>query len=58
MLVVAQHIVTQPAIFVKEYQILGRFLKLTLPRFSRAPGEDAYEFVVTCNNKIYNFRPS
>lgn len=34
--------------------MLGRFLKLTLSRFSKALGQDAYEFLVFSEDKLSN----
>lgn len=34
--------------------ILGRFLKLNLPRFFGAPSGDAYKFIVSYEDRLYN----
>lgn len=33
---------------------MGRFIRLGPPRFSGAPGEDAYEFLVSCQERLHN----
>lgn len=40
--------------YVGKQKILGRFFRLTPPRFSGASGEDAYEFWVSCEDRLYN----
>lgn len=54
MLVVAQLVVTQPTMSVEKLRMLGRFLRLTPPEFSRAPGYDALNFVTTYEYKLHN----
>lgn len=34
--------------------MLGRFLRLDLPRFSGVASEDAFEFLIVCKNRICN----
>lgn len=46
--------VVEPAVLAKDQKMLGRFLTLALPRFSSIPGEDAYEFLIFCENKLHN----
>lgn len=53
-LVVFCLIVVQPAMSTKDQKILGRFLRLTLPRFSVVPTEDIFGFLIVCEDKIHN----
>lgn len=38
----------------KGQKMLGRFFRLTLTRFSKAPSEDTYVFLVTCEDRLCN----
>lgn len=37
---VTQSVFTQSTMFIVEHKMLGRFLRLNLPRFFSAPGKD------------------
>lgn len=52
--VASQPILTHPIMSSVEEKILGRLLRLALPRFSSSPREDAYEFRISCEDRIYN----
>ena len=39
---------------VEEQKMLGRFLKLSLPRFFGSPCEDTYKFLITCEDRLLN----
>lgn len=53
--VVAQPVVTQRAMFSEKQKILGRFFILTLNSFIGASSKDTYQFLVSCEDKLYNF---
>lgn len=54
--VVAQQLVPSPDISTEEKKMLDRLLRLTPSRFSRASGEDTYEFLFACEDRLHNLR--
>lgn len=40
--------------FIEEQKMLGRFLRLAPPRFSGALEEEAYEFLVTYEDRLHS----
>lgn len=46
-LVVSQFVVTKRAMSIEDQTMLGKFLRLAHPRFSRALSENVYEFVIS-----------
>lgn len=52
--VVPQPVVAPPVISSEGQKILGQFLKLTPPRFTRTQGEDAMEFLSSCEERLRN----
>lgn len=42
--IIAQPVVAQPIMFIDKHKMLGRFLRLALPRFFGALGEDTLSF--------------
>lgn len=55
MLVIDQLIVDQPSMFVKKWEMLGRFLRLVPLRFSGVLGDDTYGFLIFCEDRLYMF---
>lgn len=51
---VSQALVPCPAITESEKKMLGRFLRLAPSRFSRATGEDAHDFISSCEERLHN----
>lgn len=52
---VAQLVVSHSTKFVEGQNILGIFLRLALPTFSSALSEHAYEFLINCEDRLYDF---
>lgn len=46
--------VTQLSISVNEHKMLGKFLRLPMPRFSSIPSEDACKFFIAYLDRLQN----
>lgn len=52
---ITQIVVDYPTMSTKEQNLLDRFLRLALLRFSGALGEDASEFLISYEDRHHNF---
>ena len=52
--VIPQSVVAQPVMSAEEQKMLSHFLILTPPRFTGTPGEDVYQFLSSCKEKLRN----
>lgn len=52
--IVSESVVAQPTMSIKEQKMLGKFLRLTSSRFSRAPGKDEFKFLAACEDLLHN----
>lgn len=53
-LAIAQLVAIQLAMSFEEQKMFGRFLSLTLPRFKGIKHEDSVEFLIACEERLYN----
>lgn len=51
--VISQPAATQPTTSIKKYKMLGRFLRLILPRFLGALYEDVFELLIVLKDRLY-----
>ena len=48
------YLVNKPSMTIDEQKMFGKFILMNPPTYTGALTNDAYEFIVSCNERLYN----